>query len=60
MNKIVGNKDIKYIRADIPPAVAFSTRSSSLSEKMYPNKAKKAIIQIAIVIIFSIYNLNNN
>ena len=50
MTKIVGNKDIKYIRADIPP-----TYASSLSEKMYLNKAKKAIIQIAIVIIFSIY-----
>lgn len=58
MNKIVGNKDIKYIIADIPPTIAFSIRSSSLFEKIYPNKAKKAIIKIAIVITFSI-NINN-
>lgn len=50
MTKIVGNKDIKYIIADIPPIFAFSIRSSSLSENKYPNKAKKAITQVSQVL----------
>lgn len=39
---------------DIPPTAAFSNRSSSFDEKIYPIKAKNAIMQIAIIITFSI------